>query len=100
MEKAAKANNQGNGWPVNSMKAPLTSISNSCALCLLTPTALPISDDVALVCDDLQGCLKLTARANTIDFFRNPGVIRDAIRTPLSFVIDDSSQEGNSFIAL
>ena len=31
------------------MKAPLTSISNSCALCLLTPTALPISDDVALV---------------------------------------------------
>ncbi len=41
--------------------------------------------------DDLQGCLKLAAKANTIDFFRNPGVIRDALRKPLSFVIDDSS---------
>ena len=42
--------------------------------------------------DDLQGCLKLAARANTIDFFKNPGVIRDALRKPLSFVIDDSSR--------
>ncbi|GAI34396.1 unnamed protein product, partial [marine sediment metagenome] len=41
--------------------------------------------------DDLQGCLKLAAKANTIDFFRNPGVIRDALRKPLSFAIDDSS---------
>jgi len=42
--------------------------------------------------DDLQSCLKLAAKANTIDFFRNPGVIRDALRKPLNFVIDDSSQ--------
>ena len=42
--------------------------------------------------DDLQGYLKLAAKANTIDFFRNPGVIRDALRKPLSFVIDDSIQ--------
>lgn len=41
--------------------------------------------------DDLQGCLKLAAKANTIDFFRNPGTIRDTLRKPLSFVIDDSS---------
>jgi hypothetical protein len=67
---------------------------------LANSNSLAYSDDVALVCDDLQGCLKLVARANTIDFFRNPGVIRDAIGTPLSFVIDDSSREGNSFIAL
>jgi damage-control phosphatase, subfamily I len=42
--------------------------------------------------DDLQSCLKLAAKANTIDLFRNPGVIRDALRKPLNFVIDDSSQ--------
>jgi len=41
--------------------------------------------------DDLRGCLKLAAKANTIDFFRNPGVIRDALMKPLRFVIDDSS---------
>ena len=41
--------------------------------------------------DDLQGCLELAAKANTIDFFRNPGTIRDALRKPFSFVIDDSS---------
>ena len=41
--------------------------------------------------DDLQGCLKLAARANTTDFFRNPDSLREAIRKPISFVIDDSS---------
>jgi len=42
--------------------------------------------------DDLQGCLKLAAAANAIDFFREPGSIKDNIRGPVRFAIDDSEQ--------
>jgi len=42
--------------------------------------------------DDLRGCLKLAAAANAIDFFREPGSIKDNIREPVRFVIDDSEQ--------
>ena len=42
--------------------------------------------------DDLQGCLKLAAAANAIDFFREPGSIKDNIREPVRFAIDDSEQ--------
>jgi uncharacterized protein with ATP-grasp and redox domains len=42
--------------------------------------------------DDLRGCLKLAAAANTIDFFREPGSIKDNIRELVRFAIDDSEQ--------
>jgi uncharacterized protein with ATP-grasp and redox domains len=42
--------------------------------------------------DELQGCLKLAAAANAIDFFREPGSIKDDIRKPVSFAVDDSEQ--------
>jgi uncharacterized protein with ATP-grasp and redox domains len=42
--------------------------------------------------DDLRGCLKLAAAANAIDFFREPGSIKDNIRGPVRFAIDDSEQ--------
>ncbi len=42
--------------------------------------------------DDLRGCLKLAAAANVIDFFREPGSIREDIRKPVNFVVDDSEQ--------
>jgi len=42
--------------------------------------------------DDLRGCLKLAAAANAIDFFREPGSIKDDIRKPVSFAVDDSEQ--------
>ena len=42
--------------------------------------------------DELQSCLKLAAAANAIDFFREPGSIKDDIREPVSFVVDDSEQ--------
>jgi uncharacterized protein with ATP-grasp and redox domains len=42
--------------------------------------------------DDLRGCLKLAAAANVIDFFRETGSIKDDIREPVSFAVDDSEQ--------
>jgi len=42
--------------------------------------------------DDLRGCLKLAAAANVIDFFREPGSIKDNIREPVRFAVDDSEQ--------
>jgi uncharacterized protein with ATP-grasp and redox domains len=42
--------------------------------------------------DDLRSCLKLAAAANVIDFFREPGSIKEDIRGPVSFAIDDSEQ--------
>jgi uncharacterized protein with ATP-grasp and redox domains len=42
--------------------------------------------------DDLRGCLKLAAAANAIDFFREPGSIKDNIREPVSFAVDHSEQ--------
>jgi uncharacterized protein with ATP-grasp and redox domains len=40
--------------------------------------------------DELRGHLQLAAAANALDFFKDPGSIRDDIRQPVSFVIDDS----------
>jgi len=40
--------------------------------------------------DELRGRLQLAAAANALDFFKDPGSIRDDIRQPVSFVIDDS----------
>jgi uncharacterized protein with ATP-grasp and redox domains len=42
--------------------------------------------------DELQGCLKLAAAANAIDFFREPGPIKEDIRKSVSFIVDDSEQ--------
>ncbi|MGB6873664.1 MAG: ARMT1-like domain-containing protein [Dehalococcoidia bacterium] len=42
--------------------------------------------------DEFRGCLKLAAAANAIDFFREPGSIKDDIREPVSFAVDDSEQ--------
>ena len=42
--------------------------------------------------DELRGWLKLAAAANAIDFFREPGSIKDDIREPVSFAVDDSEQ--------
>jgi uncharacterized protein with ATP-grasp and redox domains len=42
--------------------------------------------------DDFRGCLKLAAAANVIDFFRELGSIKEDIREPVSFVLDDSEQ--------
>jgi len=42
--------------------------------------------------DDLRSCLKLAAAANAIDFFREPGSIKDNIREPVRFAVDDSEQ--------
>jgi uncharacterized protein with ATP-grasp and redox domains len=42
--------------------------------------------------DELQGCLKLAAAANAIDFFRELGSIKEDIREPVSFVVDNSEQ--------
>ena len=42
--------------------------------------------------DELRGCLQLAAAANALDFFKDPGSIRDDIREPVSFVLDDSEQ--------
>jgi uncharacterized protein with ATP-grasp and redox domains len=42
--------------------------------------------------DELRGCLQLAAAANALDFFKDPGSIRDDIREPVSFVIDDSER--------
>ena len=42
--------------------------------------------------DNLLGYLKLAAAANAIDFFREPGSIREDIRNSVSFAVDDSEQ--------
>jgi uncharacterized protein with ATP-grasp and redox domains len=42
--------------------------------------------------DELQGCLKLAAAANAIDFFRELGSIKEDIKKPVSFIIDNSEQ--------
>jgi uncharacterized protein with ATP-grasp and redox domains len=42
--------------------------------------------------DELLGCLRLAAAGNALDFFKDLGSIRDDIRQPVSFVIDDSEQ--------
>jgi uncharacterized protein with ATP-grasp and redox domains len=42
--------------------------------------------------DELHGCLQLAAAANTIDFFREPGSIKEDIKKPVSFIIDNSEQ--------
>jgi uncharacterized protein with ATP-grasp and redox domains len=42
--------------------------------------------------DDLRDYLKLAAAANAIDFFREPGSIKEDIRKPVSFAVDDSEQ--------
>jgi uncharacterized protein with ATP-grasp and redox domains len=42
--------------------------------------------------DDFRGCLKLAAAANAIDFFREPDSIKNDIREPVSFAVDDSKQ--------
>ena len=41
---------------------------------------------------ELRGRLQLAAAANALDFFKDPGSIRDDIRKPASFVIDDSDR--------
>jgi uncharacterized protein with ATP-grasp and redox domains len=42
--------------------------------------------------DELRGCLQMAAAANALDFFKDPGSIRNDIREPVSFVLDDSEQ--------
>ncbi|MGA8849829.1 MAG: ARMT1-like domain-containing protein [Dehalococcoidia bacterium] len=42
--------------------------------------------------DELRRCLQLAAAANAIDFFRELGYVKEDIREPVSFVVDDSEQ--------
>jgi hypothetical protein len=42
--------------------------------------------------DELRGCLQLAAAANALDFFREPDSIKEDMRKPVSFVIDDSEE--------
>lgn len=42
--------------------------------------------------DDFEGCLKLAAAANAIDFFRQPSIIKEDMRRSISFTIDDSQR--------
>jgi len=42
--------------------------------------------------ENLRGCLKLAAAANVIDFFREPDSIKEDIRKPVSFAVDDSER--------
>lgn len=42
--------------------------------------------------EDLRGCLKLAAAANVIDFFREPGSIKEDIRKTVNFALDDSER--------
>jgi len=42
--------------------------------------------------DDFEGCLKLATAANAIDFFREPGIIKEDMRKSISFTIDDSQR--------
>jgi uncharacterized protein with ATP-grasp and redox domains len=41
---------------------------------------------------NLGGCLKLAAAANVIDFFREPGSIKEDIRKTVDFALDDSER--------
>jgi len=41
---------------------------------------------------ELRACLKLAAAANVIDFFREPDSIKEDIKSPVSFAVDDSEQ--------
>jgi uncharacterized protein with ATP-grasp and redox domains len=42
--------------------------------------------------DEFRSYLKLAAAANAIDFFREPGLIKEDMRNPSGFIIDDSEQ--------
>lgn len=42
--------------------------------------------------DEFRGCLELAAAGNAIDFFRELDCIKEDIRKPVSFAIDDSEQ--------
>jgi len=42
--------------------------------------------------NDFYGCLKIAASGNTIDFFRSLNTIKEDMRKPIKFAIDDSEQ--------
>ena len=42
--------------------------------------------------NNFTGCLRLAALGNAIDFFRPPDAVREDMKRPVNFVIDDSSQ--------
>jgi uncharacterized protein with ATP-grasp and redox domains len=42
--------------------------------------------------DELRSYLKLAAAANVLDFFREPDSIKEDIRKPVNFAVDDSEQ--------
>ena len=42
--------------------------------------------------DDFEGCLKLATAANAIDFFREPGIIKEDMRKSISFTINDTQR--------
>ncbi|HUV46441.1 MAG TPA: ARMT1-like domain-containing protein, partial [Dehalococcoidia bacterium] len=42
--------------------------------------------------DDFEGCLKLATVANAIDFFREPGIIKEDMRKSISFTINDTQR--------
>jgi len=46
----------------------------------------------SLYTSDFEGYLKLAAAANAIDFFREPGIIEEDMRSPVRFAVDDSKQ--------
>jgi hypothetical protein len=42
--------------------------------------------------DEFRNCLQLAAAANAIDFFREPDSVKDDIKKPVTFALDDSEQ--------
>ncbi len=42
--------------------------------------------------NEFQYYLKLAATANAIDFFRDPDAVREEVKRPVNFVVDDSEQ--------
>jgi uncharacterized protein with ATP-grasp and redox domains len=58
---------------------------------LYTELSLPVKPS-NLYEDGFRGCLQLAAAANALDFFKDLGSVRDDIRKPVSFVIDNSDQ--------
>jgi len=52
----------------------------------------PAAKQNKLYKDEFQGYLQLAAAANAIDFFREPALIEQDLRKPVSFIVDDSEQ--------
>src|SRR4030043_306585 len=68
--------------------------SDYCYECLqkLANQAGELSKQIKVEDDNFRSCLQFAALGNTIDFFRPLDVIRQDIKEPVNFVIDDSGR--------